>query len=233
MNVPHGARQLCGIRFQDVKLSMKKIPMTAILALILPVAAHSSDSSVLLDSDDTIALFLEEDCDIVPPGFVSANTYPWTQVLIDGERIGSTPLFRQELAAGEHTVTFVNDKKGVNYEEKITIEPSRTIKLQVMLQQAAGEKDLSFSPYDIARTDDEDCDELPLSEPAYLSVNTDPWAKVFVDNEYVGHSPLFEVPVSPGQHTLRFVRDDGTEKMNVFSQITANAGEVVKLQIMR
>jgi serine/threonine protein kinase len=40
-------------------------------------------------------------------------------------------------------------------------------------------------------------------EPAFLSVNTRPWATVYLDGEYIGNTPMKEFEITPGSHTVR------------------------------
>ena len=40
-----------------------------------------------------------------------------------------------------------------------------------------------------------------------LFVNSTPWGQVYVDSELIGNTPRVDVPVSPGAHRLRVVRD--------------------------
>lgn len=47
-------------------------------------------------------------------------------------------------------------------------------------------------------------DEATL--PGSLSVQTYPWGAVYVDDRFVGNSPLVRVRVSPGEHTIRIER---------------------------
>ena len=43
--------------------------------------------------------------------------------------------------------------------------------------------------------------------PGYLSVGSTPWALVYLDGDSVGATPLQAVPVRPGRHELRLMRD--------------------------
>lgn len=47
----------------------------------------------------------------------------------------------------------------------------------------------------------------PASPPAWISMNAIPWARVYVDGRDVGVTPLFDVALTPGRHTLRFVNE--------------------------
>ncbi len=46
------------------------------------------------------------------------------------------------------------------------------------------------------------------AETGTLRVQTRPWSKVLVDGRMVGTTPLMNVPLSAGAHTLTFVNDD-------------------------
>jgi hypothetical protein len=40
-----------------------------------------------------------------------------------------------------------------------------------------------------------------------LFINATPWGQVYVDGELLGNTPRVDVPISPGAHRLRVVRD--------------------------
>ena len=44
----------------------------------------------------------------------------------------------------------------------------------------------------------------PQPEPALVSLNAIPWGEVEVDGRPLGATPLFDVPLSPGAHRVRF-----------------------------
>jgi hypothetical protein len=52
-----------------------------------------------------------------------------------------------------------------------------------------------------------------------LRVQTRPWSKVLVDGRLVGTTPLMNVPVSAGHHTLTFVNDDFGIRKSVKIQV--------------
>jgi serine/threonine-protein kinase len=64
-------------------------------------------------------------------GYLSVSTDPWTQLTIDGEPYGSTPLYRQRLAAGAHEVVMTNPGAGVNQKRSVKIEGGQTLKLNL------------------------------------------------------------------------------------------------------
>jgi serine/threonine-protein kinase len=56
-------------------------------------------------------------------------------------------------------------------------------------------------------------------------VQTRPWSKVSIDGRPVGTTPLMNVPLSAGSHTLTFTNDDFGIKKVVKVQI--EAGQVL------
>jgi hypothetical protein len=56
-----------------------------------------------------------------------------------------------------------------------------------------------------------------------LSVNADPWAEIELDGRPVGETPLGELPVSPGPHTLSARLPDGRV---LERRIEVSAGDV-------
>ena len=50
-------------------------------------------------------------------------------------------------------------------------------------------------------------DRTPPAAPGRLFVNATPWGQVYLDGELLGNTPRVNVPVSPGPHQLRVVRE--------------------------
>lgn len=164
-------------------------------------------------------------CDPPEPGFLTLDTRPWTVVYVDGVYAGSTPLFRHKLAPGAHTLTLVNEGAGVLTHEDIVVDEGRTRRLRLLLVADAVDATLDASRD--ASVSADDC-ILPDEDVAWLSVDTRPWSRVFVDGKRRGSTPLFEVPISRGEHVVRLESEDGT---SAFARFTATAGETVRLSL--
>lgn len=67
-------------------------------------------------------------------GSLTVRTRPWTKASIDGEPHGATP-FKVKLTAGPHTLRFVNEQAGIDRQERVTIRPDQTTKLDLDLTQ--------------------------------------------------------------------------------------------------
>ena len=69
-------------------------------------------------------------------GFLNCNSWPWSQVYINGNRQrGNTPLFQIKVEAGKHRVRFVNPELGLSKEVTVTVDPGDTRTVAVSLQQ--------------------------------------------------------------------------------------------------
>ncbi|MEJ7602816.1 MAG: protein kinase [Kofleriaceae bacterium] len=53
---------------------------------------------------------------------------------------------------------------------------------------------------------------IPPGEPGYFSVDSRPYARIFVDGKELGDTALFQVPLPPGRHQIRAVLADGREQ---------------------
>ncbi len=56
-------------------------------------------------------------------GFVSIDSDPWTEVYLDGKKIGETPLVRYELIAGSYNLLLKNSEFGFEKPLKINVNP--------------------------------------------------------------------------------------------------------------
>ena len=61
-------------------------------------------------------------------GFITIKTIPWAKINLDGEPIGSTPIFKRRVSAGKHTVRFVNEEEDVNTVRHFKVKPGKVFK---------------------------------------------------------------------------------------------------------
>jgi len=70
----------------------------------------------------------------VPPlatGTLRLNSRPWSEVFVDGKRVGHTPQTNIELEAGEHRISLRNPEQRITRSFKIKIEPG-TIETRII-----------------------------------------------------------------------------------------------------
>ena len=68
------------------------------------------------------------------PAYVSVNSDPWSYVIIDGNRIKTTPLRSHRVAPGRHQVVLQNPEAGLERRFEIEVDPGETKRLSVDLR---------------------------------------------------------------------------------------------------
>lgn len=66
-------------------------------------------------------------------GLLTLDTVPWSQVSLNGESLGTTPILRHRLPAGPHTLLLVNPERGLRQRYRVTIRPGETTRRRVGL----------------------------------------------------------------------------------------------------
>jgi len=74
-------------------------------------------------------------------------------------------------------------------------------------EQSAGYARRVLTPNLDSETADSSSGENLAAEGGTLQINSRPWARVFVDGRFVGHTPQRALKLSPGKHTIRLVND--------------------------
>jgi serine/threonine-protein kinase len=70
----------------------------------------------------------------VGPGFLTLDTYPWTQVTENGRLLGTTPLVGVPLGPGTHTLTLENPDQQMRRSYTITIKSGETVARRLAFQ---------------------------------------------------------------------------------------------------
>lgn len=114
-------------------------------------------------------------------GRLSVTTTPWTEVYVDGEFLGNTPIQGHRLDPGKHTIKLVNEGLGISEKLSVTIEDGMDTTIT---------KQLTSKP-----------------KTGTLSVTAHPWAKVFVGGVALGNTPIVKHELEPGKHKVKLVND--------------------------
>lgn len=61
------------------------------------------------------------------PGQLNLTTVPWSQVRINGEDLGRTPLFRREVPAGPLRIELLPEGQGTPIVRRLVVEPGQTV----------------------------------------------------------------------------------------------------------
>jgi len=64
-------------------------------------------------------------------GKLAVYAVPWATVVVDGKRIGETPIKDFSLTAGSHSVELVNDELGKREKRRLSIAPNKTETIRV------------------------------------------------------------------------------------------------------
>ncbi len=127
----------------------------------------------------------------------------WTEITINGQKVGITPLDTLLLPAGGHEVHLKNDSIPVAIDTTVALEMDRPATLSVNL-------------YDFAL-------------PARLLVVCKDWGEVWIDGKNYGRTPLSGVVLRAGRH--RFLFENEFFPVKIDTVITLRAGEADTLLV--
>jgi hypothetical protein len=128
---------------------------------------------------------------------------PWTEVIIDSQKIGTTPLDTLLLAVGSHHVHLRNDSIPVTVDTVIALEVSQA-------------KTLSVDLYDFAL-------------PTRLLMVCRDWGEVWIDGKKHGRTPLGEVELRAGRHRLLFENEYFPVKIDTMITLRAGAADTLRV----
>ncbi|NMB79717.1 MAG: PEGA domain-containing protein [Methanomicrobiales archaeon] len=133
-------------------------------------------------------------------------------VTLDGSPVGQTPysgsLKLNGIAAGDHTVG-LSLAGYAPYSAKVSVSPNTVSEVSAILQPSA-----------------------PVSTTGSLSISSTPaGANVFVDNNFIGITPLTTSSVTTGTHTVT-IRMDGYQEYSVSTPVNAGATSTVSAALL-
>jgi serine/threonine-protein kinase len=139
---------------------------------------------------------------VAAPGSVSISL-PFQVEIYEGDRfVGLNTGAGIRLGPGAHRLTLVNESLRYRATQSVNVSSGRTTGLTVTLPTGT------------------------------LQLNATPWAEVFVDGRSVGETPLGNVPVPIGQHTLVFRHPElGEQSRSVV--VTAESSTRVSVDLQR
>jgi len=105
-------------------------------------------------------------------GELSIDSEPATKVLVDGRKVGTTPLRRHRLRAGAHTVVLVDKQLGLRRSLRVSVVGGRKVERSVRFERGQ------------------------------LVLEVLPWAEVHLRGKRLGVTPLPPIQLYEGTHTL-------------------------------
>jgi serine/threonine-protein kinase len=110
---------------------------------------------------------------------VTLGSRPGSEVWIDGARLGPTPIVARSLACGKHQVAFRAVDQGLEREETIVLQPGQLLRRSIDLTKGPG-------------------------DACAVTLSSQPWSEVWIDNRRAGTTPLVGYAVSCGHHDIVF-----------------------------
>jgi serine/threonine-protein kinase len=110
---------------------------------------------------------------------VTLGSRPGSEVWIDGTRLGPTPIVARSLACGKHQVAFRAVDQGLEREETIVLQPGQLLRRSIDLTKGPGDS-------------------------CAVTLSSQPWSEVWIDNRRAGNTPLVGYAVSCGHHDIVF-----------------------------
>jgi hypothetical protein len=128
------------------------------------------------------------------PGRVTFDVPLPMRVFADGRLLGTTSNSPIALAAGAHTLEFVNESVGYRVREPVTVEPGKTVTVRL---------------------------EPPLGT---MQISANPWAEIWIDDHRVGQTPLANVRTRVGMRQVVFRHPQlGERRTSVFVTLNNEA----------
>lgn len=142
-------------------------------------------------SDNTPVVNEEEKQDVeIAYGKLSVECLPWAEVFINDKRIDTTPIDSLlTFTAGEYNLKLVHPDYP-EYTGKFKIEKDKTTSIKILLDSLVG----------------------------YLKCNVFPWGEIYVDNKFLGQTPLSNMEkLKKGEHTINIKNPSFPEYVGSFN----------------
>lgn len=133
---------------------------------------------------------VENPAKTVERGKLSVECLPWADVYINNRKIDTTPIDSLlTFSVGEYNVKLIHPDYP-EYVTKIKIEKDQTTSIKVLLESLVG----------------------------YLKCNVFPWGEVYVDNVFLGQTPLTKLTrLKKGNHEIKIINPGFPEFVGNFT----------------
>jgi len=127
---------------------------------------------------------------------LSLGSIPWSDVQVDGQRAGFTPITDFPVPCGTHDILFTSPERGLERRITLSVRPGEKVKRIVDL---GGPKANAASPAGAG---------APPRPPCRVTLGSKPWSEIWIDGNRAGTTPLVDYPVSCGTHDVLFLSRD-------------------------
>ncbi len=123
------------------------------------------------------------------------------ELLVDGKHAGKAPLQLKDLAPGAHTLraTAVRGRATYLAELSVTLARGQDAARALKLEKVEHRRAPTPTPTTAAGAD--------TPKPASFTLDTKPWAKLYVDGKYVDSTPVSKLQLVPGAHKIHLVQE--------------------------
>ena len=132
-------------------------------------------------------------------------------VFLDGDWVGQTPL-RLEITKRKHEVTVI--KPGYRRWRRRLRRAAGTQAIWARLTPAV-------APKKAASGRQAPPADAPATERGYLTINSMPWTRVFLDGRFVGHTPLIRLKVGAGRRQVQLKDPHGKIRRSFVAVVPA------------
>jgi len=189
-----------GSVYLNGKLWKQKIP-----TVIKTVDMKVGENSFVYEVDDE--KFKPQKVTVAPPTLNVKTTPEGCGLIIDGAPIGTAPRTLDTLPPGKHTV--VASKQGyTSVTKEVELKPELSFTLDLKLDKR------KFVPRPRPGTPSTPGGSTKpppavkkVVEYGFVTVNTKPWAKIFIDGQPFGSTPIFKKKLKAGKHRVRLVNE--------------------------
>jgi hypothetical protein len=156
-------------------------------------------------------------------GALQVTSRPDSQVFLNGEYIGNTPLTRIELPdlldVGEHSLKLVPTGKGLReWEQKVNIYKSALTVVDKTFDEKLGSSTSSI----ISLVDIKDSSKSEL-----LIISTPAGAQVVVDSSIKGNTPIIIEDITASDHEVKILKDGYREKALKIKTVEGKRLEII------
>jgi serine/threonine protein kinase len=204
--------------FVDKKLWPERVPTTL-------TGLSPGEHEIILELEDGERLLSSVNIkSIVGPPRLSLESRPaGAMVFLDNKLLGMTPVELNDLPADKELVFEMRHRGYDDSSLTVTLKAGKLTQEKVTLQKKKssvrgsnrGKK--TTKPTNAAKGESTVIEKekivyvkekaAPVQQHGFFTLNTTPWAKVFIDGQPAGSTPLFKYKLSPGKHSIRLVNE--------------------------
>ena len=127
------------------------------------------------------------------PCTVSLGSIPWSDVQVDGQRAGFTPLTDYPVSCGTHEIVVTSADRGLERRISLSVRAGEKVKriVELAAPKAAAAEAASAT--------------APARPGCRVTLGSKPWSEIWIDGSRAGTTPLVDYPVACGTHDVLFL----------------------------